>query len=187
MSDHTQNTTYKRLLLKQEISFRLAREDDLPKLEWQGAYTHFRTVFRNTYSDQQQGRRLMLLADYNNYPIGQIFILIKEQMSGLGSRRRQGYLYSLRVMDAFQNLGIGTRLIIQAEKLMREQNLAVSTIAVAKDNPRALRLYQRLGYYIYAEDEGLWSYTNHENQQIHVHEPCWMLEKYLKPTQQALF
>ncbi|MFP4321546.1 MAG: hypothetical protein ACLFTK_03755, partial [Anaerolineales bacterium] len=64
------DTIFKQLSLNQTIDFRLARADDLPKLEWGGEYTHFRRVFNYTYSEQQAGRRLMLLADFNNYPVG---------------------------------------------------------------------------------------------------------------------
>lgn len=180
MSEYTPDTIFKRSHLNNaEIIFRLAREDDLPKLEWLGEYTHFRRVFRYTYNEQQQGARLMLLAAFNDFPIGQIFIYLREQSLIFSHEAQRGYLYSLRVMLPFQNLGLGTDLILQAEAIMKERGMKASSIAVAKDNPKALRLYQRLGYDIYADDDGVWSYTNHENQLIHVNEPCWMLEKRL--------
>src|SRR5690606_18300433 len=130
------------------------------------------------YQEQLANRRLMLLAVFNDFPIGHIFIYIRDN-DGFG-RNQRGYLYSFRVMLPFQNLGIGTELINRAEKVLLHREMAYATIAVARDNAGALRLYKRLDYHIYAEDDGRWTYTNHEGQIVHVHEPCYMLEKRLR-------
>lgn len=156
-----------------DVKFRVARADDLPKLEWFGQYTHFRTVFRRTYRDQVRGRRLMLIAECNNFPIGQIFM-----QTGHENRQRT-YFYSLRVMDMFRGQGIGTRLLEEAESIAMTYGYPIATIAAAKDNPRARRLYERQGYQVIGEDAGFWSYIDHENRTHHVHEPCWVLEKRL--------
>ncbi len=176
MSELLPETIFKQLPLNLTIDFRLAGQDDLPKLEWEGQYTHFRKIFEYTYSEQLAGRRLMLLADFNDYPIGQIFILLHSRRA----RTKHGYFYSLRVMTPFRGVGLGTELIRQAENRLLEQHVYSATIAVAKDNTGALRLYERNGYRIYAEDEGRWSYTNHTGKHVQVHEPCWMLEKHLR-------
>ncbi|MFP4323075.1 MAG: GNAT family N-acetyltransferase, partial [Anaerolineales bacterium] len=84
-----------------------------------------------------------------------------------------------RVMTPFRQLGLGTELIRQGEAQLRHRNIFYATIAVAKDNVGALRLYERNGYRIYDDDEGQWSYTDHKGKLIHVHEPCWMLEKHI--------
>ena len=166
------------LMLEMAVTLRLATYSDLPKLEWYGQYTHFRALFRRTFQEQLQRRRLMLVADCNDFPIGNIFI----QLSGeqrFNDGRRRAYFYSLRVMDMFQGHGIGTRLLHEAEVLAAENRFRWATIAAARDNPRARRLYERLGYYVVAEDEGKWSYRDHENRVRYVHEPCWVLEKQI--------
>lgn len=173
----TSGSVFKKISYTIDVTYRLAREDDLPKLEWMGEFTHFRRVFQQTYQDQRDGLRLMILADLNDFPIGQVFILLKS--NGGWNDSDYGYLYSLRVMTPFQGLGIGTQLILQAEQLMQERQFAYSTIAVAKDNPRARRLYERLDYKVYSSDDGRWSYQDHKGQTIHVYEPCWMMEKRL--------
>lgn len=174
MNELTHSTLFKQTTLNLDLTYRLAVESDIPKLEWMGEYTHFRKIFQYTYEEQKHGRRLMLIADCNHFPIGQIFML----MSDFWEEDR-GYLYSLRVMEPFQGMGIGTALIQQAERIMRDHHLNYVSIAVARTNPQARRLYERLGYHVYTEDEGRWSYTNHENVMVEVHEPCWMLEKAL--------
>lgn len=166
------------LPIQLDITFRLAKRTDLPKLEWYGEYSHFRTVFRRTFSEQEQRRRLMLIADCADFPIGHIFIQLNSSRS-LWDTRTRAYFYSLRVMEMFRGKGIGTRLLEEAETMVHELGCGWTTIAAAKDNPGARRLYERMGYRIFAEDNGDWSYIDHEGKLQNVHEPCWVLEKKL--------
>ena len=165
------------LTLQMPVTFRLCAYTDLPKLEWYGQYTHFRSLFRRTYQEQLQRRRLMLLADCNDFPVGHIFIQLQGNDHTVADGRRRAYFYSLRVMDMFQGHGIGTRLIYEAEIMTADHGFKWATIAAARDDPRARLLYERLGYKTFAEDEGKWSYVDHENRVRYVHEPCWVLEK----------
>lgn len=160
------------------LTLRTAVHSDLSKLEWFGEYTHFRTLFAATYHEQQLGRRLMLLADMNDFPIGQIFMHLRPAYN----RRFTGshvYLYAFRVMQMFRGQGIGTWLMDEAEAIAIAQGHHWATIAVAKDNPGALRLYERRGYRAYAEDAGQWNYVDHQGKTQYVDEPCWLLEKSL--------
>jgi len=177
MSETLPKSISNSLRLNLEISFRLARRDDLPKLEWFGEYTHFRRVFQHTYQEQSAGRRLMLLAVSRNFPIGHIFIFLREM--DIFDVERRGYLYSFRVMQPFQGLGIGSELMRRAESVLWHHGYNYATIGVAKDNTAARRLYERSGYVVYSEDEGRWSYTDHEGRSIQVNEPSWLLEKAL--------
>lgn len=166
------------LCLHLQVIFRLAQPEDLPKLEWYGKYTHFRRVFQRTYQEQLRGERLMLLADVNGFPIGQIFIQLNSRDDFSG--RKHAYLYSLRVMDAFQRQGLGSALLREAEALLRERDYSSVSIAAAKENVAARRLYERHGFQVTAEDAGRWSYVDHEGVTHYVNEPCWILEKSLR-------
>lgn len=154
------------------VTLRLAAATDLPKLEWYGQYTHFRNVFRRTYRDQQRGRRLMLLADLQDFPIGQIFVSFRHH--------RRAYFYSFRIMEMFRGQGIGTWLLQNAEALAIERGMGRGSIAAAKANLRARQLYERLGYRICREDDGIWHYVDHRGILKEVQEPCWVLEKKLE-------
>lgn len=164
---------YPDLRISLPVEIRAAKEFDLPLLEWYGQYSHFRNLFRHAYRDQLSGIRLMLVADCNQFPIGTIFILYMNE----DEPNRQAYLYSLRVMDMFQRQGIGTRLMMEAEAQVLARGYDCVTISVAKTNPVARRLYERLGYQIFMEDRGEWSYTDDLGKVRHVKEPCWMLQK----------
>ncbi len=162
--------------LELRVTLRNARRDDLPRLEWYGQYKHFRNLFRRAYREQQTGRRLILLADLNGFPVGYVFIHFKKEAAS-----RRAYLYSFRVMEMFRGQGIGTRLIQEAEAIIIARNIERVVIAVAKTNLDAKRLYERLAYRVFAEDDGRWRYTDHRGITHYVHEPCWLLEKFLSP------
>ena len=162
------------------ITLRVATDQDLPKLEWYGQYKHFRTIFRRTFREQRAGRRLMLLADSNNFPIGHVFIYFKKPDVNNFHDMGHGYLYAFRVMEMFRGHGIGTLLLQEAENIILDRGFEWSTIAVAKENHSARRLYERLGYQTFAEDSGQWSYLDHKGIVRHVNEPCWLLEKHLQ-------
>lgn len=159
------------------IVVRVAVPDDLSKLEWFGQYAHFRRVFRRTFQEQQQGRRVMLIADCNDFPIGHIFVLLRSKRFSVGDGDPRAYLYSLRVMDMFRGQGIGTRLIAEAEIVICKRGIPWAMIAVAKQNLRARQLYERLGYQIVADDAGQWTFTDHLGKRRFVSEPSWVLEK----------
>lgn len=173
-------TEHRVMSVEFEIEFRIAVEEDLPKLEWHGEYMHFRRVFQRTFEDQLQGNRLMLLAVVNEWPIGQIFIQLESYDSFFMDMRKRSYFYSLRVMEPFQGKGIGTALLVEAESILIDRRYDSVSIAAAKENVRARKLYERLGYKVIAEDSGRWQYVDHEGNTRHVYEPCWILEKSLK-------
>lgn len=165
--------------LEYAVQLRLAVSEDLPKLEWYGQFVHYRALYARTYEDQVQGRRLMLLAVVNDFPVGQIFVHLSDAEMAPSYRQGRGYVYALRVMEPFRGRRIGTRLILHAEQLLREQGYRWVVIAVAKTNSGARALYERLGYVVFADDPGRWSYVDHQGKVQRVEEPSWMLQKRL--------
>lgn len=167
------------IIVEMPITLRIAVRADLSKLEWCGQYTHYRHLFRRAFRDQQAGRRLMLVAVTSDFPIGMIFIQLQSAEHKVADGITRAYLYSLRVMEMFRGKGIGTSLIQEAEGIVMDRGFQWTTIAVAKDNHGARRLYERLGYCIFKDDPGQWSFIDHHGQVRRVNEPCWLLEKKL--------
>jgi ribosomal protein S18 acetylase RimI-like enzyme len=165
--------------LELAITLRIANRADVHKLEWYGQFAHFRNLLRRAYQEQMLGRRLMLVADLNGYPIGQVFIQLVSTNVFIADGESRGYLYSFRVMEMFRQQGIGTRLLLEAENILRERGFQTAMLSVAKTNHGALRLYQRNGYLVIGEDPGRWSYIDHRGVTRMVDEPSWMLEKQL--------
>jgi ribosomal protein S18 acetylase RimI-like enzyme len=161
------------------ISIRKLVYSDLAKLEWYGKFKHLRNIFWRSYAGQQDGQRLLLVADCKGFPIGRLFILLNSKNGTLADGHRSAYLYSFQVMDLFQGQGIGTRLLHEAEAILRQRNYERVTIGVAKTNEGALRLYQRHGYAIFGENNAPWSYQDHQNVWRTVDEPSWLMSKSL--------
>lgn len=63
------------------------------------------------------------------------------------------YLDDLAVTKAYRNHGIGSALIGKAEAYARERRISTVVLHVEKANAAALRLYERLGYRRYRDDE----------------------------------
>lgn len=173
-----QNESYD-LRLNLPLQIRAATEQDLHHLEWYGQFTHFRRVFQRAYWEQITGKRLILVADLNGFPVGRLFMQFQSKDSRLADGTQRAYLYSFNVLEFLRGQGIGTNLLQYAEALLIQRGFTIATIAVAKENTQALRLYTRHGYKIFSETEGKWRYIDHQGQIQHKHEPAHILLKTL--------
>lgn len=153
------------------IVIRPAREEDLGKLEWFGAYAHFRDLYRRTWRDHLAGRRLMMVADLNTFPVGQVWVDV--------TPHNYAYLYALRVMEPLQGFGIGTALIDTAEEIARARGYRIIQLAVERRNVSARRLYERQGFHIFTQRVDHWSYTDHHGNVQWVQEDVYGMEKVL--------
>ena len=157
--------------IRAQVTIRFARADDLPKLEWFGAFAHFRDYYQRTWRDHQAGRRLMLVAELQNFPVGQVWLDV--------TPLDYAYLYSLRVMEPLQGLGLGTRLIQSAEMLARSYGYGQIQLAVEKTNTAALRLYERVGFQVFSQRVDVWSYVDHHGETHWVQEDVYGMRKAL--------
>ena len=57
-------------------------------------------------------------------------------------------IHNLAVTSDFRGEGLGTQLIAQLERKMKEDGYKVAALDVDGDNPRAKALYQKLGYQV---------------------------------------
>ncbi len=163
-----------------DVVIRTAAAADLPGLEWDGEYTHYRRVFRLAFDDSVQGGRILLVAAAGGQMIGQVFVQLNSADTTFADGWSRGYLYSLRVRSAWQGRGIGSRLLDTAETRLSEKGFTTAVIAAAKTNPDVKALYERRGYRVFAHDPGCWSYIDADGHERQVEEPCWLLEKNLR-------
>ena len=168
---------HRRLHLDVPCVVRDVRAADLPALEWFGTHAHLRRMEEANYRDVEAGAKLWLVALVNDFPVGHVKINLRVEDATRGNPR--GYLFALRVFEPFQGLGVGTALISSAEDVLRARGYRYASIAVGKDNPRARRLYERLGYCIYREEIGRWQYVDLEGRLHRVEEPEFLLDKRL--------
>jgi ribosomal protein S18 acetylase RimI-like enzyme len=157
-----------------DVVIRTGNEHDLPGMEWEGEYRRYRRLYKMAMDESRAGRRFVLVAEVAGRIIGQIIVQLNRADSA-----GTGYLYAFRVRPEWRNRGIGTRLIREAETALVQLGFRRTLIAVARDNPRARQLYERLGYSLFAEDAGEWSFVDHRGKLQNVIEPSWLLEKAL--------
>ena len=166
---------------RDEFIIRRVEERDLPALEWDGAYRHFRRLFRQTFEDMRRGKRTLLMMEHrcSGEMVGQVFIQWNSSDPRFADGRRRGYLYALRIKPAYRERGLGSRMICAAEGELRRRGMDTASIGVEKKNPRARTLYERRGYRVIGEDPGCWSYIDHQGIKREISEPAWLMEKQL--------
>ncbi len=156
------------------------QRSDLPALEWGGQYSHFRRVYAEAFERACLGLSVIWVAELDPFGlIAQVFIQLNCQRPELADGGLRAYLYSFRVKPPFQGAGLGTRMMGVVERDLIERGYKTVTLNVAKDNPRARALYERLGYRVIDQDPGIWSYIDHNGRRQTMVEPAWRMEKSL--------
>jgi ribosomal protein S18 acetylase RimI-like enzyme len=163
-----------------QVVIRPVQAKDLLGLEWDGVYEKYRTMFRQSYEDAERGQRILLVAVAGDEMVGQVFVQLSSSETRYADGAVRGYLYALRVRPAWQGLGLGTRLIAAAEEALLALGFGMAVIAAGKDNPRAYKLYERLGYRTFAEDPGVWYFVDVNGVRQTMEEPCWVMQKHLR-------
>jgi ribosomal protein S18 acetylase RimI-like enzyme len=163
----------------ERLVIRSASATDLPAMEWDGEYRRFRRVYQQALEDARQGRRLVLLAEVEGRVVGQIIVQLGTGHPAVTDGAATGYLHALRVRPEHRGHGVGTSLIQEAEGELRRRGFRQVAIAAAKENPRARKLYERLGYSRIADDPGEWAFTDDHGQTQAVSEPADILLKAL--------
>ncbi len=163
-----------------QVIIRLANEADLPGMEWEGEFAHFRRVYSEAYQRMEAGYTLMWIAELPKTGlIGQVFIQLICDRPELADGAERAYLYSFRVRDHLRSQGLGTLIMDVVEDDLRQRGFQYVTLNVARDNPRAQQLYFRRGYRVVAPEPGVWSYPDENGVWRQVNEPAWRMEKLL--------
>lgn len=167
--------------LVERIKIRNLRRGDLPALEWEGEYIHFRRIFQSAFRSANEGASVLWIAELpGSGLVGQLFVQLYSSRPELADGNLRAYIYGFRIRPAYRGQGIGTRMMETAEEDLSRRGFSCVTLNVARDNPDARRLYERLGYRVVADEPGIWSYFDHEGIQHHVNEPSWRMEKPLR-------
>ena len=160
--------------LKLDVTIRLCERKDLLDLEWFGLFAHNHDLFLSAYERHEKGENIMLVAEVNLFPVGQIWIdLTKRKIDSIG------VLCALRVMPSLHNLGIGSALIRSAESILQSKGYRVAELGVEKNNDHAKRLYEWFAYRVVGDNIEEWDYTTPQSGTVHaaIHE--WIMHKTL--------
>ncbi|MEV6412004.1 GNAT family N-acetyltransferase [Kribbella sp. NPDC051718] len=91
-----------------------------------------------------------------------------------------GSLWQFGVHPALQSCGIGTVLIGAAEQRIKDRGLDRAEIGVELSNPRARKLYERLGYVAYDERLEAWDQQAPDGSIVRYETLCTQLRKQLR-------
>jgi ribosomal protein S18 acetylase RimI-like enzyme len=136
-----------------ELTVDELRGADLAELAWSGDPEHLRSV------SAALDRAARGLEDYLavRAPSGQPIAKVRIEYA---SEDDAGVLSQLATMGELQGLGIATMLIGAAEQYIRGRGLTHAALGVEDGNPRARRLYERLGYEACGRQPASWPYQD---------------------------
>jgi GNAT superfamily N-acetyltransferase len=128
------------------VDIRPLREDELAQLIAALGQPRF---FREHFQRQAMGDGVILVAWDSDGPIGDAFVLyppveeqpVRDKLPGVPM------LIHLEVRPGRQNQGVGSAIIAAAGEHCADKGFDSLALAVGTDNPKAQRLYERLGYY----------------------------------------
>lgn len=164
--------------LEQQIIIRQVIKRDLPALEWEGEFSHFRHLFAEAYRLQELGDVLMWVVDLPDFGIiGQLFIQLYGPNQIQTSKTKYAYIYGFRMRPDYRGMGIGSRLLKSVESDLIQRDFKRVSLNVARDNEAARRFYEREGFRVVAPEPGIWSYLDDKGRRRFVHEPAWRMEK----------
>lgn len=162
------------------VVIRVVEERDLPALEWDGEFTHFRRMFAESFRRQQCGFSVLWVAELPGTGIiGQVFIQLICDRRELADGLQRAYLYSFRVKPAYRSAGLGGMILDAVVADLKKRHFHILTLNVAKVNQRARQMYERHGFRVVAHEPGRWSYVDPEGERHQVEEPAWRMEKPL--------
>ena len=166
--------------LLEQVVIRHVTHEDLPVLEWEGEYRHFRRLFADAFRRSQRGESVLWIAELPGRGIiGQVFIQLDGIQSSLADGQERAYIYGFRVRPEFRGEGVGSLLLATAETDLRRRCFVKVALNVGRDNPAARRLYERFGYGVVAAEPGVWSYLDEQGRLRQVNEPAWRMEKQI--------
>ena len=165
---------FHRYILPLEVVIRGTHEDDLEELEWCGLFTHHRELIREAYERQERGEVVMLLAEVNGFPVAQAWVDLRRRAAAAA-----GFIWAVRVNPLFRSQGIGSRVLTEAEEVIRASGLQAAELGVEKDNPGARNLYERAGYRVLRSAYEEYEYTDAGGERALIPVNQWIMRKPL--------
>jgi ribosomal protein S18 acetylase RimI-like enzyme len=131
----------------QAVRIRLCEERDLEHFHMLGGAVHVRYC-REQFARGSQACAILVATGENDAPVGKLHLDFESRAA-----EGEAVLLAAAVRRDRQSRGIGTALMAAAEEHVCARGLDAIVLGVEDANPRARRLYERLGYEEFARDE----------------------------------
>lgn len=156
-------------------------EADLPALEWEGEYLHFRLLYRGHYQNSLWGNTRIWVAQAEDGEIvGQIFLMLLSRNDENADGFSRALVFSFRVKEKVRNIGLGSFMMDYVEAYALDQGFTHLRLNVERSNEMARRFYERHGFFVYGTDPGVWDFRDHHGVWHQRVEPAWKMIKTLK-------
>lgn len=152
-------------------TIRTCCEADLPKLEWFGEFHHHRAIIREAFELQARGEAVMLVAETGGFPIGQAWLQLRRGCIPM--------VWAVRVLEPFQNKGVGARLMAALEEAAAALGHRDLELCVEQDNAKARIFYERLDWRVTGERCETYDYTTPEGLSVTHDLREWVMTKRL--------
>ncbi|MFZ3070106.1 MAG: GNAT family N-acetyltransferase [Anaerolineaceae bacterium] len=181
MNDQSTSEATYQLRDGEVIRVRPIKESDLPALEWEGEFTHFRRLYTDHFASCKAGTTVIWVAETEQgLMIGQVFLLLFSRNSDVADGVHRAYLFSFRIKPAYRNQGLGSFMLQFAEDQLVMRGYSSVRLNVARANPQARQLYEKHGYRMIGPDPGVWRYQDHLGEWHTIREPAWRMLKQLR-------
>ena len=138
------------------------RADEIAGLAWSGNPAHLRRVAAALQRAARGMEDYLVVRAPGGEPVAKMRI-------DYTSEADTGVFSQLATMGPLQGLGIATMLIGVGEQRVHARGLAFAGLGVEDSNPRACRLYQRLGYQAAGRQHASWE-TEDDTGELRVYE-----------------
>jgi ribosomal protein S18 acetylase RimI-like enzyme len=156
------------------VSVRDLTHEDLPACAWSGTATHLAHVARQLDRARRGEVDYLAVCPPSNLPVA---IGMVDYLADPGA----GTLAQVAVQAAWRSCGLGTILIRAAEQRILARGLDRAELGVEESNPRALALYERLGYVAYGRRPEAWDAEGPDGSVTRYETVCTLLRKQLQP------
>ncbi|MFE7185525.1 GNAT family N-acetyltransferase [Streptomyces erythrochromogenes] len=159
-----------------EVVLKLSARDlthaDLASCGWAGSDHHLAGVARQLERARTGEVDYLAVCPATDVPVAK---------AGIDYRVKEGVgtLWQLAVHPALQSCGIGTFLVESAELRIRSRGLGRAELGVEEGNPRALALYERLGYVAYDRRPDAWDEQAPDGSLRRYETMCTLMRKEL--------
>jgi ribosomal-protein-alanine N-acetyltransferase len=140
-----------------EYEIRLCDKEDIPSIIEVNMRTlpeHYSDYFY--YEILSEFPETFLVAELHGVPVGYIMCRTEYGFSHLKrlGLARKGHVVSVAVDEEHRSKGIGSSLVMAAEKEMAKKSATECYLEVRASNAEAIRLYQKLGFKVTGRLEG---------------------------------
>lgn len=167
-----------------DVDIRSANTAELDLLEERFSPGSAARYHYRRFAVQERGEGIYLIAWLGAEPVGHF--LLRWQGPDVDSTGRYPlgvpYLEAGATRPEYQGRGVATQMVAEAERIVRERGARTTGIAVGRDdNPRARRLYERLGYHDWGQGEFVisWDYKTFDGRKGTESEVCIYMFKTL--------